>query len=325
VVANYLMRRRVALADAPQPPFKLPPIIITGAEGAEKLFAGSGTTFAQAMQKAEGGEFASRALNKTATLAVRIKLEEATGSNVVGFIEGSDPKLKEQALVYTAHYDAYGIDSTGRIYPGAADNALGVGMIVAIAEAFAKSPARPRRSVIFLAVTGEEYGLLGAEHWVDHPTWPIDKVAADLNFDGIGTEVYGPVKRLVGFGAEYSELGTIFEGVSAATGNTVMPDPFPEEGAFYRSDHYAFVKKGVPAMMLLGAPGGDVAPLLARARKWMTTDYHEPTDTVRSDWNWDGPRTLATVGLVIGLRVANAEAMPAWSPAAPFKRAPGAS
>lgn len=325
LIANYLSRRRVELADEPQPPFKLPPILITGQEGAEKLFAGSGTTFAQAMQKAESGEFASRDLNKSATLVVRVKLEEAIGSNVAGFIEGSDPKLKAEALVYTAHYDAYGIDSTGRIYPGAADNALGVGMIMAIAEAIARSPARPRRSVIFLAVTGEEYGLLGAEHWVNHPAWPIEKIAADLNFDGIGTEVYGPVKRIVGFGAEYSDLGTVLEGVSVATGQTVTPDPLPEEQAFYRSDHYAFVKKGVPALMLLGAPEGDVANLIARARKWMATDYHQPTDTVRPDWNWDGPHTLAIVGLVIGLRVANADAMPAWLPAAPFKRTLGAS
>ena len=325
VVANYLQRRRVALADEPQPPFKLPPILIASPEGVEKIFTGTGMTFAQAMQKAESGEFASRDLNKSATLDVRVKLEEATGSNVVGFLEGSDPKLREQALVYTAHYDAFGVDSKGRIYPGAADNALGVGIITAIAEAFARSPARVRRSVIFLAVTGEEYGLFGAEHWVDHPSWPLEKVAANLNFDGIGTEVYGPVKRLVGFGAEYSDLGAVFEGVSAATDNIVTPDPFPQEGVFYRSDHYAFVKKGVPALMLIGAPGGDVAPLIARARKWMETDYHQPTDTVRPDWNWDGPRTLAMVGLVIGLRVANADAMPAWLPTAPFKRALGAS
>jgi hypothetical protein len=325
LIANYLMRRRVELADAPQPPFKLPPIMIVGQEGAEKLFNGSGTTLAQAMQKAESGEFASQALNKSATLSVRLKLEEGTGSNVVGLLEGSDAKLKEQTLCYTAHYDAFGVDTAGRIYPGAADNALGVGMITSIAEALTKSHARPRRSIIFLAVTGEEYGLFGSEYWVNHPTWPLEKVAADINFDGIGTEVYGPVKRVVGFGAEYSDLGKVFEEVSAATGETVTPDPFPEENVFTRSDHYAFVQKGVPALMMMGGPGGDLAPFLARAKKWMETDYHQPTDTVRPDWNWDGPRTLAAVGLIIGLRVANAEAMPAWLPSAPFKRSVAAN
>ncbi|HEX8650963.1 MAG TPA: M20/M25/M40 family metallo-hydrolase [Pyrinomonadaceae bacterium] len=320
LIANYLMRRRVELSEAPQPSIKIPPVMIVGQEGAEKLFNGASINLAQAMQKAESGEFASQSLNKSATVSTRIKLDESTGSNVVGLLEGTDPKLKEQAVCYTAHYDAFGIDSAGRIYPGAADNALGVGMMTAIAEAFAKSHARPRRSLIFLAVTGEEYGLFGAEYWVEHPTWPIEKIAANLNFDGIGTEVYGPVKRVVGFGAEYSDLGKVFEDVAAATGNIVTPDPLPEEKVFYRSDHYAFVKKGVPALMMLGGPGGDLAPFLARAKKWMETDYHQPTDTVRPDWNWDGPRMLAAVGLVIGMRVANAEAMPAWLPSAPFKR-----
>ena len=163
---------------------------------------------------------------------VTIKREQAVGSNVVGVLEGSDAKLKDQAVVYTAHYDAYGIEPSGRIYPGAADNALGVGEITAIAEAFIKSNTKPRRSIIFLAVTGEEHGLLGAEHWVKHPTWPIEKIAADLNLDGIGTEVYGPVKRIVGFGAEYSDLGKVMEDVLTATGMILTPDPLPEEGVF---------------------------------------------------------------------------------------------
>ena len=320
LIANYLSRRRVQLADAPTSPFKLPPILLMGDEGLEKLFAGTGTTYAQSLAKAQTGEFVSRDLNKQASISIRIKNEEAASSNVAGVLEGSDPALKEQAVVYTAHYDAYGIDAEGRIFPGAADNALGVAMITSIAEAFTKSKERPRRSVIFLAVTGEEYGLLGAEYWVKHPTWPLDKIAADLNFDGIGTEIYGPVKRVVGFGAEYSELGKTLEDVLQATGVTLTPDPMPEEQAFYRSDHYAFVKKGVPALMLLGAPEGDTAVWMARARKWLDTDYHQTTDTVQPNWNWEGPRTSATIGLIIGMRVANADAMPAWLTGAPFKR-----
>jgi hypothetical protein len=319
-LADYLSRRRVQLADAPVPPFKLPPIILMGDEGLEKLFAGTGATYAQALAKAQAGEFASRDLNKQASISVRTKSEEAVSSNVVGILEGSDPKLKDQAVVYTAHYDAYGIDAAGRIFPGAADNALGVAMITSIAEAFTKSKEKPRRSIIFLAVTGEEYGLLGAEYWVKHPTWPLEKIAADLNFDGIGTEIYGPVKKVVGFGAEYSDLGKTLEDVLQATGVALTPDPMPEEQAFYRSDHFAFVKKGVPALMLLGGPDGETAVWMARAKKWLETDYHQPTDTVQPNWNWEGPRTSATIGLIIGMRVANAEAMPAWLPGAPFKR-----
>lgn len=324
LIANYLSRRRVSLASATAAMFQIPPVLLASDAAMEKAFAGSEMTYAQTLAKAKSGELVSRDLGKTATLALRFKREETTSSNVVGVLEGSDAKLKEEAVIYSAHYDAYGIESDGRIFPGAADNALGVGMITSVAEgivkAFPKPAARPRRSIIFLAVTGEEYGLFGSEYWVAHPTWPLAKVAADINFDGIGTEVYGPVKRVVGFGAEHSELGAIFEDVAAATGNIVTPDPLPEENAFVRSDHYAFVKKGVPALMLLGGPAGEVSAWIPRAKKWMETDYHSVSDTVKPDWNWTGPQTLAQLGLVIGLRVANADAMPAWFTTSPFNK-----
>ena len=324
LIANYLSRRRVSLASQQAPPFTIPPVLIVSDAAMEKAFAGSDMTYAQILAKAKAGETVSRDLGKSASLALRFKRDETTSSNVVAVMEGSDAKLKEEAVVYSAHYDAYGIESDGRIFPGAADNALGVATITAVAEAFSKSfpkpAARPRRSIIFLAVTGEEYGLFGSEYWVQHPTWPLEKVAADINFDGIGTEIYGPVKRVVGFGAEHSDLGTIFEDVAAATGNIVTPDPMPEENAFVRSDHYAFVKKGVPALMLLGAPTGDEAVWIARAKKWMATDYHSPSDTVKPDWDWTGPRTLAQLGMVIGLRVANADSLPAWKTTSPFNK-----
>ena len=320
LIADYLTRRGVEPADAPQLPFKLPPIVIISDAAAEKVFAGSGMTYSETLAKAETGVSVSRDLQKAATVDVTIKREEVTGSNVVGVLEGGDAKLKDQAVVYTAHYDAFGIDAKGRIFPGAADNGLGVGELVAIAEAFVKSKTKPRRSMIFLAVTGEEYGLLGAEHWVKNPTWPIEKVVADLNFDGIGTEVYAPVKRIVGFGAEYSDLGKVMEGVLTATGMILTADPLPEEGVFYRSDHFAFVQKGVPALMLLGGPEGETSKWIGRAQAWMATDYHQPGDIVRPDWVWDGARTVAVIGLVIGMRVANAEASPQWLPSSPFKR-----
>jgi len=324
LIANYLSRRRINLASQPELPFKVPPILLASDAALEKIFAGSETTYAQALAKAIAGESVSRELGKTANLAVRIKREETTSNNVVALLEGSDPKLKAEAVVFSAHYDAYGIESDGRIFPGAADNALGVGTITAVAEAlvkaFPKPATRPRRSIIFLAVTGEEYGLLGSEHWVQHPTWPLEKIAADINFDGIGTEIYAPVKRVVGFGAEHSDLGTTFDDVSAATGAVVTPDPLPEENAFVRSDHYAFVKKGVPALMLLGGPAGDISTWIPRAKQWMETDYHSPSDTIKPDWNWTGPQTLGQLGMIIGMRVANAEAMPAWRTTSPFNK-----
>ncbi len=227
LVATYLTRRRVAFADAPQMSIKVPPIIVISDATAEKLFAGSGITYAEAKAKAEAGEVVSRDLGKQAAISVRVKREEAPSSNVVAVLEGSDAKLKEEAIVYCAHYDAYGVDMDGTIYPGAADNALGVAKLVAIAESLAKSKPKPRRSIIFLAVTGEEYGLLGAEHWVKNPTWPIEKVAASINYDGIGTEVWGPMKNLIDYGFKHSDLGGVVEGVTSAMNVTIVPDPFP--------------------------------------------------------------------------------------------------
>ncbi|HZB45699.1 MAG TPA: M28 family peptidase [Pyrinomonadaceae bacterium] len=324
VISNYLSRRQVGLASAPVPPMKLPPVLLASDAAAEKLFAGSGTTYAQALAKAQTGEATSRDLGREATLHVRVKREEGTGSNVVAVLEGSDAKLKEEAIVYSAHYDAYGINPAGVIFPGAADNALGTSMIVSIAEALSKTSPRPRRSVIFLAVTGEEYGLLGARHWVNNPTWPIEKVAANINHDSAGTEIYAPVKNLVGWGQEHSTLGPVFEGAVAATGNSVATDPLPEENIFVRSDHYEFVKKGVPALMMAGFPGGDQAPHLARLKKWMDTDYHSPRDVILPDWEWSGPQTVAQVGLLVGLRVANADAAPSWLPSSRFNKPRGA-
>ena len=319
MIADYLTRRSVALADGPAAPSRAPFLLVSDA-GAEKLFSGSGTTYKESRAAADSGESAARALETVVKISILLKQETGTGSNVVGVLEGSDPVLKDQAVVYSAHYDAYGVGPNNRIFPGAADNALGVGEIIGIAEALAHGPSRPRRSVIFLAVTGEEYGLLGAEYWAQHPTWKIQNVAADVNFDGIGTEVYGPVKHIVGFGMEHSNMGPILEEVVAATGNSIAPDPFPEEGVFYRSDHFAFVKKGVPSLMLLGGPAIDTAAFRTRAKKWMATDYHQPGDTVRTDWDWSGPQTLSAVGLVVGMRVANADAMPSWLPSSPFNK-----
>jgi Zn-dependent M28 family amino/carboxypeptidase len=319
-IANYLSRRRVSLASTPAPATQGPTVLLAGDGALEKMFAGGQSTYAETLVKAKAGENVSRDLGKNITLALRLKMSETTSSNVVGVLEGSDPKLKEEAVVYSAHYDAYGIDQSGQIFPGAADNALGTATITAIAEAFSKAPTRPRRSIIFLAVTGEEYGLFGAEHWVKQPTWPLEKVAANINYDGIGTETYGPVKRVVGFGAEHSELGTIFGEVAVAVGTEVAPDPMPEENAFVRSDHYAFVKQGVPALMLMGAPDGEITVWLQRARKWLDTDYHSVNDTVKPDWNWNGPVKVAELGLVMGMRVADADAMPSWLPTSRFNK-----
>lgn len=322
-MADYLTRRQVELADEEELPSFLPPFLTVSNQTAEKLFAASGVSLAQALERAESNSFAPFSLKETAKITVRLKKSKGTASNVVGLLEGSDPALKSEAVVYSAHYDAYGVAAGNRVYHGAADNGLGVGEMLAIAEALTKSPVRPRRSVIFMAVTGEEYGGYGADYWVHNPTWKIKQVAADLNFDGMGTEVYGPVKTLVGYGAEYSSLGNVLTEVAAARGLKIIPDPMPDEKSFYRSDHYEFVKKGIPGLMLLGAPEGETKAWVERMKTWEKTDYHQPTDIIRPDWNWEGPREMAVVGVIMGLRIANDAQMPAWLPSSIFNRERG--
>jgi Zn-dependent M28 family amino/carboxypeptidase len=222
-------------------------------------------------------------------------------------------------VVFSAHYDAYGTEN-GKTYFGAADNALGTAEMMAVAEAFSKLSAKPKRSLIFLAVTGEEYGLYGSKHWAQNPTWNIKKVAANFNLDGIGSEVYGPVKTMVGYGAEHSSLGTLLDDLAKTMQISVIADPVPDEKVFYRSDHYSFVERGVPALMLLGAPAGDKELWLKRIEAWEKTDYHNPGDVVKDTWAWEGAETVAEVMGILGWRVSEAPSMPTWLESSRFAK-----
>jgi hypothetical protein len=317
IIIDYYSRRRIALASESDGGLPIPPILMASKSGAEKLFAKSGVTLKDALAQAEQNSFKPFALNQPANIVAKYKTTLGASSNVAGYIEGSDPKLKEEAVLFSAHYDAYGKEN-GKIYYGAADNALGTAEMLAVAEAFSKSPVKPKRSLIFLAVTGEEYGLYGSKYWAKNPTWDIKKVAANLNLDGVGTEVYGPVKTMVGYGAEHSTLGAMLADVSSAMGITVAPDPVPDEQIFYRSDHYSFVERGVPALMLMGAPEGDIKATIKRMEEWEKTNYHQPGDIVEKNWAWEGAKTVADVMGIMGLRLANADAMPAWLSASRF-------
>lgn len=321
-MADYLTRRRIEPESEEDYPSFLPPFIAVSDATLDKLFANSGMTRQEAFAKAETESFTAMDLKQEASITVKFKRGKSVGNNVVGLLEGSDPKLKAEALVYSAHYDAYGI-AGDKIYHGAADNALGVGEMLAVAESLSKAVTKPKRSVVFLAVTGEEYGGYGSDYWVKNPTWKIKQVVADLNLDGMGTEVYGPVKTLVGYGAEHSTLGDTLNAAAAALQLKVIADPMPEEKSFYRSDHYFFVKKGIPGIMILGAPEGETKSWVDRLKQWEKTDYHQPTDIIRDDWNWDGPRTIAVLALVMGLRITQEENMPSWVSTSIFNRERG--
>ena len=241
---DYFGRRQVALADEKpsSAPIPIPPMIMIKRASAEKLFSKSGVGFKDAMAQAEKNDFKPIDLKQQATIIEKYESKTGTSSNVVGYIEGSDPNLKAEAVLFSAHYDAYGVEN-GQIFNGAADNALGTSEMLAVAEAYSKMKVKPKRSMIFLAVTGEEYGLYGSKYWADNPTWELAKIAGNLNLDGIGTEVYGPVKNMVGFGAEHSTLGGMLEDVAKAYGIALMPDPQPEEKVFYAFGSLFFCSK----------------------------------------------------------------------------------
>ena len=317
MIIDYLSRRQITMSGESSQDFPIPPLVMASGRTAEKLFAKSGTTYKDALRQSEQATFKPIKLNQSARIVKKSKTTKGASSNVVGYLEGSDATLKTEAVLFSAHYDAYGMEN-GKIYPGAADNALGVAEILAIAEAYSKMESKPKRSVIFLAVTGEEYGLYGSKYWAKKPTWDIKRVAANLNLDGIGTEVYAPVKTFVGFGAEHSSLGAMLNDVSNAFGIKVIPDPMPDEKIFYRSDHYSFVERGVPALMLLGAPEGDPKKWIERSKEWEKTDYHSIGDVIKNDWDWGGAKTVAVVMGILGLRIADGAAMPEWLPSSRF-------
>ena len=300
--------------------FTVPTSVLISDSAAERILAADDESYAEIKRKAELGQFVSRNLAVAASISPKVKRETGATSNVIGMIEGSDPKLKDEAVVYTAHYDAFGMDTEGRIYPGASDNALGVGKLVALAEAFGRLSPKPRRSIIFMATTGEEYGDLGAEYWLQHPTWPVEKIAADINFDGGALEVWGKLAFLLNIGFELSDLSKVVTDVAAASDLEIIPDPVPDEGFFYRSDHYAFIKKGIPAIFLIGGPAMNPNVLLARATQWEQTRYHTPLDLVQADWNWDGAQMLASFALLTGIRIADKETLPRWNPGSSYKR-----
>ncbi len=308
---SYFSRRQISLASESENVFVPVPFVYMTDEGANRLFANSGVTRLEALNLAEQNSFKPIELKQKAKITIKPVSSKGKAKNVAGYFEGSDPALKSEAVVFSAHYDAYGMEN-GKIYNGAADNALGTSEMLAVAEAFSKMEPKPRRSLIFLAVTGEEYGLYGSKYWSKNPTWDIKKVAANLNLDGIGTEVYGPVKVIVGYGAEHSTLGALMNDVAGAYGVSVMPDPFPEENIFYRSDHYSFVERGVPALMLMGGPEGSSESLVTRIKEWEKLHYHQPSDDVMETWAWEGAQTVAQIMGVMGIRVASADKMPGW-------------
>jgi len=251
--------------------------------GAEALFANEKWGLDEVLAAAQKGTPQRFALSKSATIKFHSRHEKVESDNVVALIEGSDPVLKDEYVLFSAHVDHLGIGDPvdgDSIYNGSVDNAGGCAVLLEVARLFAASPERPKRSLLFLFVTAEEAGLLGSDYFASHPTIPIGQVVANINVDGVTSLT--PVSDVIAYGSEHSSLRTAVERAASQTGFTVSPDPFPEEGIFVRTDHFSFVKKGIPSILVnVGVkstePGVDALALL---KQWMVTIYHSPKDDV---------------------------------------------
>jgi len=280
--------------------------------GAAKLFEGARIRWSDVLAaQTKGGRMPTGALTGTLAVASKTRLTTRDSRNVVGMIEGSDPTLKAQAVVLSAHLDHVGVGEPVKgdaIYNGAMDNAIGVSMVLEIAKAIQASGKTPRRSLLFVALTAEEKGLIGSDYFAHYPTVPKGSVVADVNFD-MPILTY-PLVDLVVLGGERSSIGLAVAAAAKAEGLGVVPDPEPEEMFFVRSDHYSFVQAGIPAVSIDTGPGGTGA---VAARKFLDENYHKPSDQIDLPFDWNSAVKYKHVGLATVQALANGDARPSWN------------
>jgi len=299
-----------------RPHFVGPGAAVLSWKGAEALFAGTSHSLEEIFKNAKAGRPQSFALPVQASLRNTGRVERIESPNVAAVLRGSDPRLKEEYVVLSAHLDHVGVGEPvngDAIYNGAYDNASGIAILLEMAKAFSRLPTAPRRSVLFLAVTGEEEGLHGSDFFAHHPTVPIGKIVADVNLD-MFLMLY-PFHDVVAFGAEHSSLARPVEEAAHRLGIAVIPDPIPEQVIFIRSDHYSFVQQGVPAISLMGGfETGDPA-IHGRAiwDKWMQDVLHHPSDDMSQTINFDAGAQFAKLNFLISYLVAQDDKAPSWN------------
>jgi Zn-dependent M28 family amino/carboxypeptidase len=283
---------------------------------AAELFAGAPISFEAALDAADAGKPLSTPLGVEVTLRQNTDHEEVSSPNVIAIVRGSDPALSEEYVVYSAHLDHVGIGEPvngDSIYNGFYDNAMGVSLLLEAARAFATMPEPPRRSIIFIALTGEERGLLGSDYFAHYPTVPSDALVANVNLD-MPLLLY-PLADVIAFGAEHSTLQELIEPAVAAEDLALTPDPVPEEVLFIRSDQYSFVRKGVPSVFLVpGFTSKDPAIDGAAAfQEHLATHYHRPSDDNSRPVDWDSALRFARANVRIGSAIADADSRPQWN------------
>lgn len=283
---------------------------------ATELFKGTLLSYEDALTAADEGRPLSTPLGVEVTISQKSDHEQITSPNVIGILRGSDPKLADEYVVFSAHLDHVGTGAEvngDKIYNGYYDNAMGVSLLLEAARAFVAMPERPRRSILFIAVTGEERGLLGSDYFAHFPTVPVESMVANVNLDM--PLMLFPVSDLVAFGAEHSSLEGQVKTAIAPEGFALSPDPMPEEVIFIRSDQYSFVRQGVPAVYLVPGygstdPGIDGAAVVMEHRQ---THYHRPSDDSSRPVDWDTALRFARANVRIGIAIASEDARPTWN------------
>ncbi|MFL6589250.1 MAG: M28 family peptidase [Chthoniobacterales bacterium] len=290
---------------------------------ARKLLTDSGHDFDALKKAALAKDFRPVALNAKANFDLKQTIRPFKSRNVVGKIEGADPKLKDEWLLYTAHWDHLGRHDElkgDQIFNGAADNASGVGGLIELATGYMKLKPAPKRSVLFMATTAEEAGLLGAKYYAEHPLYPLEKTLADINMDGLS--LWGKTRDIEDISFGLSELDDMLGAAATRQGRVMKPNSQPEKGGFYRADNFEFSKVGLPA--LYTGAGKDVIgkpPEFGQQKKdeYVAKHYHQPSDEVNPEWDLSGAAEDLKLLFEVGYDVANGDKFPAWKPDSEFK------
>lgn len=294
----------------------LHPGVVLDIPAAKQLFIGAPRSLDTVFTEMENNVVPKGfALPYTATLTSGAKHEKIVSPNVVGLLPGSDPKLKDEYVVFSAHLDHIGVDDHGdgdRINNGAQDNAAGIAVMLEVARLFEVSGRAPRRSILFVAVTGEEEGLLGSDYFAHFPPVPPAAMVANINLD-MPMLLY-PFRDVIAFGAEHSSLGETAQHAARRAGLKLSPDPMPEQVIFVRSDHYSFVRQGVPAIYLITgreAIDGEINGTEAQVN-FLHTRYHRPSDEADAQVNYVAAQQFAEVNYAIAREVADDDKTPRW-------------
>ena len=293
---------------------------------ARDVIAMAGHDLDELREQAYNRDFKPVPLGVSTSVEMDVDIQRVQSANVLGLIEGSDPQLKDEVVIYTAHHDHLGIgkpnEDGDEIYNGAYDNASGVAIVMSIAKAYLALPEPPRRSVLIALVGAEEQGLLGSKYYAENPTFPSGKIAANINYDG--GNIWGHTHDVTFIGLGKSTIDQLVTLIANEQGREVKPDQFADRGYFYRSDQFSFAKTGVPAVYL--DPGMD---FVDRPEGWgkqqidhfTEVNYHQPTDEYDDSWNFEGAETDAALGFWTGLAIANADEMPRWNEGDEFEAA----